>query len=92
MVAQLVEHRLLTEWGGGSSPSRTARFSIVLKGKEIMGFIEAFVLILIVLKLCGIITITWLMCFAPFLLYIFVILIFIVIFICWVCIANRLDR
>ena len=34
-----------------------------------MGFIEGLVLILIILKLCGIISIGWLKCFAPFLLY-----------------------
>jgi|HubBroStandDraft_5_1064220.scaffolds.fasta_scaffold131561_4 hypothetical protein len=34
-----------------------------------MGFIEAFVLILIILKLLGAISIGWLKCFIPFLLY-----------------------
>lgn len=47
-----------------------------------MGFIETLVLILITLKLCGVVSLGWIQCFSPFLLYpLFFILFMIVYFI-----------
>jgi len=55
-----------------------------------MGFIEALVLILIVLKLLGVIAFTWLQCFSPFLLYPALITVGLVIFFGWAFLSR--DR
>lgn len=54
-----------------------------------MGFIEALVLVLVVLKLCGTITISWMQCFSPFLLYPILFSLFIIIFLIWGFIVSR---